>query len=256
MSTAAPHVTSSADSPASASAAPSADASVTAEASADSTASAVSAGSSASTAATSGRSPNRRFQEAPSPAHAKTLRASGLGTGSQQTEVRVRDFTFVSDEPEAIGGRDRGPTPMEYLAGSVTSCITVVIDQLAERRGLPVTDVQTYMIAKQDTRGLAGAADVQPYFHSSRLQIVVTTEQRDEVELIGFAANAEHICPAINLLRDAHTGLEVVWSFTAETTSRAAESLSNTAWGYPTDGAVDPRPFLTVVNADGAGARA
>ncbi len=198
---------------------------------------------------------NPRFREDPSPAQAKTLRAAGVGTGSQQTQVRVRDFSFVSDEPEAIGGRDEGPTPMEYLAGAVNSCITVVVDQLAERRGLQVSDVQTYTLAKQDTRGLGGSADVQPYFYSYRLQIVVTTGHRDEVELIGFAANAEHICPAINLLRDAHTGLEVVWSFTSETSDRAAESLSNSAWGYPTQGATQPRPFLTVMNADGAGAR-
>lgn len=238
MSTATPSATSSGATPASSSAASSASA------------------SSAPSRPSASRSANPRFREAPSPAQAKTLRAAGVGTGSQQTEVRVRDFTFVSDEPEAIGGRDEGPTPMEYLAGAVNSCITVVIDQLAERRALPVSDVQTYTLAKQDTRGLGGSADVQPYFYSYRLQIVVTTEQTDEVELIGFAANAEHICPAINLLRDAHTGLEVVWSFTSETTDRAAEALSNSAWGYPTQGATEPRPFLTVVNADGAGARA
>ncbi|SMY11204.1 OsmC family protein [Brevibacterium jeotgali] len=235
MSTSTPSVTSSGDTSAGSSAA---------------------ASESAPAASSAGRPVNRRFREAPSPAQAKTLRAAGIGTGSQQTEVRVRDFTFVSDEPESIGGRDQGPTPMEYLAGAVNSCITVVIDQLAERRALPVFDVQTYTLAKQDTRGLGGSADVQPYFYSSRLQIVVTTEQRDEVELIGFAANAEHICPAINLLRDAHTGLEVVWSFTAEASDRAAEALSNSAWGYPTQGVTEPRPFLTVVNADGAGVRA
>lgn len=243
MSTPTPSATSSGASPASSAAASSASASAASSAS-------------ASAASSAGRSANQRFREAPSPAQAKTLRAAGVGTGSQQTEVRVRDFTFVSDEPEAIGGRDEGPTPMEYLAGAVNSCITVVIDQLAERRALPVSDVQTYTLAKQDTRGLGGSADVQPYFYSYRLQIVVTTEQRDEVELIGFAANAEHICPAINLLRDAHTGLEVVWSFTSEASDRAAEALSNSAWGYPTQGAAVPRPFLTVVNADGAGARA
>lgn len=235
MSTPTPSVTSSGATPASSSAASSAS---------------VSAASSAS------RSANPRFREAPAPAHAKTLRAAGVGTGAQQTELRVRDFTFVSDEPVAIGGRDEGPTPMEYLAGAVNSCITVVIDQLAERRALSVSAVQTYTIAKQDTRGLAGSADVQPYAYSYRLQIVVATEHRDEVELIGFAANAERICPAINLLRDARTGLEVVWSFTEEASDRAAEALSNSAWGYSTQGVTGPRPFLTVVNADGAGARA
>ena len=102
--------------------------------------------------------PHPRFTELPQADHAKTLRASGTGTGSQQTRVRVRDFAFVSDEPVAIGGRDEGPTPMEYLAGAVNACITVVIDQSAARCGLPVDAVQTYTLAKQDTRGLAGKA--------------------------------------------------------------------------------------------------
>lgn len=194
-----------------------------------------------------------RFTDRPVHGHAKTLRAAGDGTGAQQTRVRVRDFTFVSDEPVAIGGRDEGPTPMEYLAGAVNSCITVVIDQLAERRGLPLSSVQTYTLAKQDTRGLAGSADVQPYAYEYRLQIVLATTERDQAALIGFAATAEHTCPAINLLRDAHTGLDVVWSFTDERVDHAAEFLANEAYGYTTEGARRPEPFLTVINADGAG---
>jgi uncharacterized OsmC-like protein len=166
--------------------------------------------------------------------------------------VRVRDFAFVSDEPVKIGGRDQGPTPMEYLAGAVNACITVVIDQSAERSGLPVEAVQTYTLAKQDTRGMAGTADVQPYMYAYRLQIVVATPERRSTELISFAASAERTCPAINLLRDANTGIQVVWSFVAEAADGAAEALSNAAWGYPVDGA-RPQPFLTVVNADRAG---
>lgn len=197
-------------------------------------------------------SPHPRFTDLPQASHAKTLRASGVGTGSQQTQVRVRDFAFVSDEPVKIGGRDQGPTPMEYLAGAVNACITVVIDQSAQRRGLPVDAVQTYTLAKQDTRGLAGTADVQPYMYAYRLQIVVATTERRSAELISFAASAERTCPAINLLRDANTGIQVVWSFVAEAADGAAEALSNAAWGYPVAGA-QPEPFLTVVNADRAG---
>ena len=199
--------------------------------------------------------PHPRFTELPAAEHAKTLRAAGTGTGSQQTRVQVRDFAFVSDEPVAIGGRDEGPTPMEYLAGAVNACITVVIDQSAARCGLPVDAVQTYTLAKQDTRGLAGSADVQPYMYAYRLQILIATGETRETELISFAAAAERTCPAINLLRDANTGLEVVWSFVAEAADGAAEALSNEAWGYPVAGAA-PQPFLTVVNADRAGERA
>jgi uncharacterized OsmC-like protein len=190
-----------------------------------------------------------RFTEQPDLQHSKTLRTAGVWTGAQQTRLNVRHFEFTADEPHKVGGRDQGPTPMEYLAGAVNSCITVVIDQLAARQQLTLEDVQTYTLASQDTRGLAGTADVQPYAHAYRLQIVITTPERDEHTLRQFAARAEHICPAINLLRDANTGLEVSWSFTEQPHAGAAERLSNAALGY-TEANDAPEPFLTVTNAD------
>ena len=140
---------------------------------------------------------------------------------------------------------------MEYLAGAVNSCMTVVVDQLAQRVGLPVHEIQTYTLAAQDTRGLAGTADVQPYAYAYRLQIVITTPEDTPETLRSFAARAEHSCPAVNLLRDASTGLDVVWSFTDDAPEGAAEALSNTAWGY--SAVTDQQgTFFTVTNADQA----
>ncbi|MCT2089954.1 OsmC family protein [Micrococcus terreus] len=99
----------------------------------------------------------------PLDSESKTLRATGTWTGQQQTRVAVREFEFTVDEPEAVGGRNQGPTPMEYLAGAVDACITVTVEQVAARRGLELTGINTYSLARQDRRGLAGAADVQPY---------------------------------------------------------------------------------------------
>lgn len=198
--------------------------------------------------------PHPRYRELPDPKSSKTLRASGLNTGMQQTSVSVRDFRFLADEPVAVGGRDLGPTPMEYLAGGVISCITVVIDQLAQRQGIAIDEVQTYALARQDTRGLAGTADVQPYFHRFHLQIALATREQDERRLHAFAAEAERICPAINLLRDAHTGLEVHWAIADTLPQRAAESLANAACGYRTDGAEPPAPRLTISAASSSDA--
>ena len=198
--------------------------------------------------------PHPRYRDLPDPSSSKTLRASGLGTGAQQSSISVRGFRFLADEPVALGGRDLGPTPMEYVAGGVLSCITVVIDQLADRQGLVIDEVQTYALARQDTRGLAGTADVQPYFHRFHLQIALATAEQDERRLHAFAAEAERICPAINLLRDARTGLEVHWAIADSLPERAAESLANTAWGYHTDGAQPPAPRLTIPERTASGA--
>ncbi|MCY1157088.1 MAG: OsmC family peroxiredoxin [Citricoccus sp.] len=193
-----------------------------------------------------------RFTERPLDTESKTLRAAGTWTGLQQTRVAVREFAFTVDEPEAIGGRNEAPTPMEYLAGAVDACLTVTIDQTAARRGLDLTGINTYSLARQDRRGLAGTADVQPYFHAYRLQVSVGTPETDPAVLRDFAAAVEHSCPAVNLLRDAHAGLTVAWSFADRTVAHDAEAACNRALGYPVPNEpVDaPVPVLTLQDAD------
>ncbi|NUL47424.1 hypothetical protein F7P69_19785 [Cellulosimicrobium funkei] len=71
------------------------------------------------------------FSEVPLDSESKTLRAAGTWTRQQQTRMNVREFEFTVDEPEAVGGRNEGPTPMEYLAGAVDACITVTAEQVA-----------------------------------------------------------------------------------------------------------------------------
>lgn len=193
-----------------------------------------------------------RFAETPLDTESKTLRAAGTWTGRQQTRVAIREFAFSVDEPEAVGGRNEAPTPMEYLAGAVDACITVTIDQVAARRGLELTGVNTYSVARQDRRGLAGTADVQPYFHAYRLQVCVGTPETDAGVLRDFAAAVERSCPAVNLLRDAHTGLTVAWSFAARTVEHDAEAACNRALGYPVrhEPAGAPAPVLMLEDAD------
>lgn len=62
--------------------------------------------------------------------------------------------------------------------------------------------------------------------------MVVETTQREEGFLRDFAEEAERICPAVNLLRDAHIDLEVAWSFVPTLAQNHAEILANRAWGY------------------------
>jgi uncharacterized OsmC-like protein len=42
-------------------------------------------------------------------------RAGGRMLTRSASEVAVRHFTVVSDEPPSRGGEDRGPTPLEYV---------------------------------------------------------------------------------------------------------------------------------------------
>ena len=45
-----------------------------------------------------------------------------------RSRLQVRDFApMIADEPTALGGTDKGPNPIEYLMGSLSSCVSVMI---------------------------------------------------------------------------------------------------------------------------------
>ena len=59
-----------------------------------------------------------------------------------RTDLDVRDFRFVTSEPEKIGGNNEGPTPMEYVLGALNGCLGVVVELVAKEQGIPLRDLK------------------------------------------------------------------------------------------------------------------
>ncbi len=49
--------------------------------------------------------------------------------------IRVRGHDVTSDLSEKDGGRDRGPSPAELLAGSLGACIAMMVQGYCQRHG-------------------------------------------------------------------------------------------------------------------------
>ena len=48
--------------------------------------------------------------------------------GGYQSEVRIRDLdTYYLDEPEDLGGQNKGPTPLENVLASLCSCTSMIV---------------------------------------------------------------------------------------------------------------------------------
>ncbi len=130
------------------------------------------------------------------------------------TEVRIREFGFRTDEPVAIGGTNSAPTPMEFIAGAVNGCVTVVVETVAKELGIPIERIETATTAHMDVRGFRGTADVSPHFQDCTLEVRVDTPAA-ATALADLVAQVERRCPAINLLRDAGVDFELRWDFRA-----------------------------------------
>lgn len=128
------------------------------------------------------------------------------------TQVQTRDFSYVIDEPEPIGGNNTAPTPMEFVVGAVNGCITVVIETVAAELGLELRSLTTESHAHMDVRGFRGTAEVSPHFLDYALTIDINIAG-DESQRQTLVQQSEKRCPAINLVRDAGVTLDIDWRF-------------------------------------------
>lgn len=84
-------------------------------------------------------------------------------TGPKSATVTVRDLVVEIDAPEASGGRDRGPTPVEYLLAALAGCVNVTGTHVAREMGLDLDitavrvsgdlDVSTFRTGEGDRAG-------------------------------------------------------------------------------------------------------
>jgi uncharacterized OsmC-like protein len=133
--------------------------------------------------------------------------------GKFQTENRVRNFSFLIDEPEKLGGDNEAPTPLEYVVGAFNGCILVVIEMVSKEIQFQYKDMTISSIAHIDRRGLAGTADVSPYYKDLTNTIVFQSVESQE-RLDELKKRVQKRCPMYNLLKD--TGIPVVLDWKIE----------------------------------------
>lgn len=70
---------------------------------------------------------------------------ANIGTDDYKVDVRAGHHTFVSDEPEKIGGNDAGPAPFQLLLGALGSCTAITLRMYAKRKGWPLESAEVAM---------------------------------------------------------------------------------------------------------------
>lgn len=142
----------------------------------------------------------------------RTVRAEGHRNGAFRTDVGIRDFDFIIDEPEKLGGKNLAPTPMEYVAGALGGCFNVTIEMVARDQEFGLRNLDIYCEGVVDHRGLFGTADVSPHFQSAKVDIYVATEEPEE-RRSEFENESLERCPVYNLIKDAGVPVDVNWHY-------------------------------------------
>ena len=147
----------------------------------------------------------------PSALHTKVVRASARSQGRYDNEIAVRDFGFAIAEPEKLGGTNAAPTPMEYVAGALNGCLSIVIEMVAREQNVALSGIEIDSEGLVDQRGLFGSADVSPHFQAVEIRVRLRTEETPD-RLEALKATVLKRCPVYNLIRDSGATVRVDWT--------------------------------------------
>ena len=89
--------------------------------------------------------------------HSRTVIDSFSGAGSSHTHAAP--FQYDADHPAVLVGRDKGPTPVEFLLHALGSCLTAGIANVAAARGVTLTSVESTIEGDINLLGILGLSD-------------------------------------------------------------------------------------------------
>ena len=129
---------------------------------------------------------------------AESRQAAGL-----RSEVQVRQFGLTVDEPEALGGSDQGPSPVELVLAALASCQEITYRIYADSLGIPLDSVSVKVSGDLDLRGfLAVDEAVRPGFQAIRAEVTLDSPA-SEAELKRLKATVDRFCPVLDILGKA-----------------------------------------------------
>ncbi|MFU8811692.1 MAG: OsmC family protein [Balneolaceae bacterium] len=117
-------------------------------------------------------------------------------------KVNIRDFSFLSDEPQDLGGTDLGPSPVEYVLGAFAACQEIVIKAYATVLGIEVTTVKVQVEGNLDLHGFLNLSDERPGFTGVSYTTVIETDETDPDKLKQLEYFSVNRCPVLDIIQN------------------------------------------------------
>ena len=117
-----------------------------------------------------------------------------------RSEVTMRHHELTVDEPEALGGTDAGPNPVELVLAALGTCQEITYRAYATAMGVPLDNVSVVVEGDIDLRGFF-AVDESVRAGYQKVRVAVNLESpasEEQLQQLRDAVNAH--CPVLDIL--------------------------------------------------------
>jgi uncharacterized OsmC-like protein len=106
--------------------------------------------------------------------------ASVSWDGGFRTTTAIRDFApIATDEPEALGGGDTAPNPVEQLLGALGSCLAIGYAANATAAGINIDDLRIDVEGDLNLKSFLGLEPGHAGYHALRATVHITSDADD-----------------------------------------------------------------------------
>jgi uncharacterized OsmC-like protein len=112
----------------------------------------------------------------------------------------TRGFKVVMDEPESLGGTNKGFNPVEMLLVALGGCLVIVASVFAKSQEIDLQDIWVETEGDLDPAGfMHGKEGVRPGFQTVRATIHIKSNSPED-KLLEFQKFMESRCPVSDTL--------------------------------------------------------
>lgn len=122
---------------------------------------------------------------------------------------RTESTEFWSGEQRMGGAKDK-PNPLELLLASLTGCMNVVLQMVAQEKGWSGVSGHFEASGEIDPRGLMGDPIIPPYFQTIHLTVRLTGVPENAVDAV--RQDVGRRCPVHRLFEHARIPIHETWS--------------------------------------------
>lgn len=123
------------------------------------------------------------------------FKINGKSVGFTKYSGVSRNFELVVDEPEALGGEDSAPNPVEYLLAGYAGCLNVVLNVVAKELNIKIHKLEINIDGNLNPAKFMGISNEERAgFKSLNVHVSLETDANQEEEQF-LIKSAKERCP-------------------------------------------------------------